>query len=167
MRAGIWLGAVGLSCCLAGLPVAGWGASPEGVTVTGGAAKQVVLTAAELAALPSVTLSVSFKTDRGTMQARFTGPLLWTILANAHAVDPQKPRGQVRQVVTVTGADGYAAAFAAGEISPAFEGKTVILAEQMNGKTLSPAHLRLVVPGDKYGGRSVRDVVGITVTPSS
>jgi DMSO/TMAO reductase YedYZ molybdopterin-dependent catalytic subunit len=39
----------------------------------------------------------------------------------------------------------------------------VILAEQMNGKPLGPDHFRLVVPGDQRGGRSVRDVVSITI----
>ena len=33
----------------------------------------------------------------------------------------------------------------------------------MNGKPLGQFHLRLVVPGDKFGGRSVKDVVSIKI----
>jgi DMSO/TMAO reductase YedYZ molybdopterin-dependent catalytic subunit len=145
------------------LPVTAWGAGPAGITVTGKAGP-VVLSAAQIAKLPSVTLSVSFGTDHGPMRARFTGPLLWTVLTDAKAIDPAKPRKLVPLTAAVTGQDGYVAAIALGEIAPAFEGKNIILAEQMNGKPLGPEHFRLVVPGDKRGGRSVRDVVSIAVT---
>ncbi|MBV9825125.1 MAG: hypothetical protein JO001_05565 [Alphaproteobacteria bacterium] len=37
------------------------------------------------------------------------------------------------------------------------------MAQQMDGKPLGPDHLRAVVPADKRGGRSVRDVVKIEV----
>jgi DMSO/TMAO reductase YedYZ molybdopterin-dependent catalytic subunit len=45
-----------------------------------------------------------------------------------------------------------------GEIDPAFEGKQVLLAYEGDGKAIP---LRLVVPGDKRGGRAVKDVVRV------
>ena len=115
-----------------------------------------------LAKLPAVTVAISFKTDQGAVNGSFTGPLLWTVLLAAPAVTG-KP-DPARQVAKVTGADGYSAVLALGEIAPTLEDKQVVLALAMNGKPLGARHLRLVVPGDRYGPRSVRDVVRIAIT---
>ena len=157
------IGALGVCLCLAAPLASAQTTSPPGITVSTGTGTPVTLTTAQLASLPSVTLSVSFGTDHGPMRAQFTGPLLWTVLSDAKAIDPAKPRSLVPLTVAVTGQDGYVAAIALGEIAPAFEGKKIILAEKMDGKPLGLEHFRLVVPGDKRGGRSVRDVVGIAV----
>ena len=119
---------------------------------------------ADIAALPVVQVSVSFMTAKGQLHAQFAGPLIWAVLVKDGAVDPTKPRRQAGQTVLVTGQDGYAAALAIGEISPDFEGKSVILAESMNGQPLGRGHLRLVIPGDRKGARNVRDVVRIAVS---
>jgi hypothetical protein len=149
------------------LPIrASIGAEPDSVIVTGPGAP-ATLTADEVAKLPTITLNVGFATEHGPRQAVFEGPLLWTVLDHLHAVDPAKPGGQVRQTIVVTGRDGYTATIALGEIAPEFEAKQVILAERMDGKPMD--QLRVVVPGDHRGGRSVHDVVRIaviTVPPS-
>jgi Oxidoreductase molybdopterin binding domain len=133
------------------------------VTIASGGNTPVLLTAMQLAKLPEVTVSVSFGTDHGQFHGTFSGPLLWTVLVDSKAIDPKSPRRHVDEIALITGSDGYAAALALGEIAPVFENKSVILAEQMNGKPLGPDHFRLVVPGDRRGGRSVRDVVSILV----
>ena len=120
------------------------------------------LTDEALAALPSITLPIQFDTEHGPSKATFEGPLLWTVLDHAGALKGPAS-GQVRRSLTITGADGYTAVLGLGEISPAFEGKQVILARSMNGKPLPPGQLRIVVPGDKHGGRSVRDVTQISI----
>jgi len=122
------------------------------------------VTATEIAKLPTVDLSVSFMTEHGEHKAAFSGPLLWDVLTKSGAIDTSKPRETTRQIVTVTGSDNYVAALAVGEISPEFEGKQVILATGMDGKPLEPGHLRVVVPLDKRGGRSVREVIKIEVS---
>ncbi len=127
------------------------------------AGSSTTLTAADIEKLPSNQLKISFGTDHGKLNVAFAGPLLWTVLSAAHAVDPTNPKAAVRDYLLVTGSDGYAAVIALGEIAPAFENKQVILAETLNGAPLGPSHLRLVVPGDARGGRSVRDVVSIAV----
>jgi hypothetical protein len=52
------------------------------------------------------------------------------------------------------------AVLALAEIDPEFEGKQVLLAFRRDGQPM-PGELRLVVPGDRRGGRSARDVVRI------
>jgi len=64
----------------------------------------------------------------------------------------------------ILGRDGYRAVLALAEIAPEFEAKQVILADHIDGKPLDADHLRVVVPLDKRGGRSVGDVVRIEVT---
>jgi len=134
-----------------------------GIVVTGLSGRPAVVTGEALARLPAVRVSISFQTEHGPRHGLFAGPLLWTVLAHAGAIDPSNPRLAVHEVVLVTGSDGYTAALGLGEIAPAFEGKQVILAEAMDGQPLGVGHLRIVVPGDRYGGRAVRDVVRIAV----
>jgi DMSO/TMAO reductase YedYZ molybdopterin-dependent catalytic subunit len=123
----------------------------------------ISLSAADLAQLPTEQVATSFRTEHGTRSASFTGPLLWAVLTKAGAIDPAKPRDAVRQALLVTGSDGYVALIGMGEIAPDFEGKQVILAMSADGKPLEAGHLRLVLPADKRGGRSVRDVARIDV----
>ncbi len=70
-------------------------------------------------------------------------------------------RTRLRRNIVVTGRDGYAVTLALAEIDPEFEGKQVLLAYRRNGQPIEGNTLRLVVPGDRHGGRSVRDVVRI------
>lgn len=152
--------ALGLLCCLAGAPA--FAADPPGITIVGPSG-QTTLTPATLAQLPAVHVDASFIAAGATRHASFDGPLLWTVLDNAHAVARGQPRTQAAQVIVINGADGYVAAIAVGELSPDLGGKQVILADHIDGKPLDAAHLRVVVPGDKHGARDVHDVVRIEV----
>lgn len=155
------LSAMGLAAALlATVPAIAWS---QTVTVQGPSGAPIALSAEAIAVMPSLHLNVSFKTEHGPFRAVFDGPLLWTVLTAVHAVDPAKPRDAVREVVILTGSDGYTAVLALGEISPAFEGKQVLLADRMDGKSLASGQFRIVVPGDQRGGRNVRDVRSITV----
>jgi molybdate transport system substrate-binding protein len=116
-----------------------------------------------LAALKPITQRVGFLTGQGEQQNEWTGPLLWDVLAASGVADAIKPGEQVRLAVRVTGADGYTAVVALAEISPQFAGRPVQLADHLNGALLPDHGLRLVVPGDKRGGRSVREVVRIDI----
>jgi hypothetical protein len=113
----------------------------------------------QFSGLPTVTVTAGF----GGRPASFEGPLLWSVLEKLGAIDAARHRDQVSQAVVVVGRDGYRAVLAVGEIAPEFEAKPVILADRLDGKPLPADHLRVVVPLDKRGGRSVRDVVRIEV----
>ena len=49
------------------------------------------------------------------------------------------------------------------ELDPEFEGKEVLIANTADGRPMADGGLRLVVPGDQRGGRSVHDLVRIVV----
>jgi molybdate transport system substrate-binding protein len=122
-----------------------------------------VISSERIAALPSLTQRVSFITGQGERQGDWTGPLLWDVLVASGAIDPAKPAEQVHLAARVTGADGYTAVIALAEIAPQFAARPVQVADQMNGVAIPDRALRLIVPGDRRGGRSVRDIVRIDV----
>jgi len=113
----------------------------------------------QIAALKPITQHAAVEhADRS-----WTGPLLWDVLVNAGAVDPAKPADAVHLGVHVVGADGWIAVFGLAELSPEFAGKPIQLADQVNGEAIPGSGLRLIVPGERRGGRSVRDVVRIEI----
>ncbi len=142
-------------------PPGGSPGAPAGIVIAAGAASGSLVTPGELASLPTVQLQVPAGSGHGPRS--FEGPLLWTVLDRAGAVDAGRMHGQVRQTVLVTGRDGYVAVLALGEIAPEFEDKQVIVAERADGRPLGAEHLRLVVPGDRHGGRGVHDHTRIVV----
>jgi DMSO/TMAO reductase YedYZ molybdopterin-dependent catalytic subunit len=113
--------------------------------------------------LPRITQRVSFMTGSGEQQNEWAGPLLWNVLGASGVIDGADPREQAHLVVRVTGADGYAAVISLGEISPQLADRPILLADQLNGSPLPDHTLRLIVPGDRLGARSVRDVVRIAI----
>ena len=118
---------------------------------------------AALAHMPSVTTHVSFLTGHGTEAADYTGATLWSVLQQLGLTAGANPRDREKQAIVVAGHDGYAVVLAMAEIDPAFEGKQILLADQVNGQPMPAGEIRLVVPGDRRGGRSVRDVVRIDI----
>lgn len=166
MRGRILAGAVILACVAAAPALSAdptVAAAPAGIVVAREAGPEHVVTADELGALATVQVTVAVEPGHGPPQRSYEGPLLWAVLDHTGAIDAAKVREQVRPTVLITGRDGYRAILALGEITPEFEGKQVIIAERMDGQALGPDHLRIVVPGDKRGGRGVRDVVRIVV----
>src|SRR5262249_48356039 len=109
----------------------------------------------------AITQRARLGNEHGAQESAWSGPLLWTVLTESGAIDLAKPAEQVRLMVKVTGADGYAVTIAAAELSPEFAGRQVQLAGHRDGTKLDLP--RLVVPGEKRAGRSVRDVVRIDV----
>lgn len=112
-----------------------------------------------IAVLPAVTEDAAIEHGEGT----WTGPLLWNVLTDAGVVDPNKPAEQVQLAVKVTGADGWTAVFGLAELGPEFAGKPIQLADRVDGAPIPGQGLRLIVPGEHRGGRSVRDVVRIDI----
>jgi len=86
---------------------------------------------------------------------------LWTLLEKAHPIDEPGKNASLKHTLLITGRDGYAVALALGEIDPHYEGKQIIIAYEGGEPPASISSLRLVVPGDVHGGRSVRDVAKI------
>ena len=135
-------------------------AGPLDLRIGAGATRQ--FTHEELGRYPTTEVEVPTSEGGGTGRARYAGVLLWTLLEAAGLAGMRGP-DRVRQVITVTGQDGYAAVLALGEIDPDLEGKQVIVATSADGRPIGPGTLRLVVPGDRWGGRNVREVVRVEV----
>lgn len=136
----------------------------QAVAITGAVAHPQSLTLDDLHKLPSTTVQVSFLTDKGPMTGSFTGVLLSQVLSNAGVIDAPGKNAYLRHVYMVSGRDGYVVALSQGEIDSRYGGEMAILAFAGDGKTLDAGDgIRLVIPGDKHGGRAVRDVISIEV----
>jgi DMSO/TMAO reductase YedYZ molybdopterin-dependent catalytic subunit len=98
------------------------------------------------------TVETRLRSPRGVTEYVFKGPLLFDY-AVATAMLP--PEGALASQYFVASAeDGFTVAVAMAEVAPDYTSKRVILAIEQNGEPMR-AGLRLVVPGDDLGGRSV------------
>jgi molybdate transport system regulatory protein len=113
--------------------------------------------------LPAERAEVSFQTARGIEKSSYTGVLLWTLLGEAGGIDDSAKGAELRHTISITGRDGYNVVVSTGEIAPDFGGKAAMIAYERDGEEFGDKGLRVVMPGDKHGGRYVRDVVEIEV----
>ena len=144
------------------------GGSSTSFTLSGLVSKPATYGEAALAALPSVTESVTYLAGGSPVSATYTGVSLWTLLNSAGLVtDPTIKNDELRDYVVATGSDGYEATFSLGELDPAFGGSTTVpdlIAYEQDGQPLgSDGFARLVVPGDTAGGRYVSNLVSLQV----
>jgi DMSO/TMAO reductase YedYZ molybdopterin-dependent catalytic subunit len=121
------------------------------------------LDAEALRQLPAESVQVSFQTERGPLTASFTGVRLSALLDQAGGIDDADKSAALHHLVRVTGQDGYWIVISTGEIAPDFGAEPAMIAYQRDGAPLGGTGFRLVIPGDKHGGRSVRDVAAITI----
>ncbi len=121
--------------------------------------------ASDLKKLPQTQENVTYFASGAVVTQFFTGVLLWDLLQYVGIVlDPNVKNDILRKTIVVTGSDGYETVFGAGEVSPNFGGDQIMIAWLANGQPLgSDGPTRIVVPGDKQGGRFVSSIVTITV----
>jgi DMSO/TMAO reductase YedYZ molybdopterin-dependent catalytic subunit len=144
---------------LAILAAPAWAADLQ---LTGPEGQSASLSAADVAALPHVKLAVIIEGKTTT----YDGVPLGQLLARVGVPSGKALHGPaLREVVLVSGRDGYAAAIALAETDPGFRKDQVILADladgQPLGETVGP--YRLVVEGDLRAARCVRMVTSIAV----
>ncbi len=140
-----------------------WSGPSEAPILEGAVKQRLTLDGQLLKSFPPVTINITFETGQGKRSGRYKGALLWSLIESAGLRDTAGKNPGLRHTLLVTGRDGYAVALAFGEIDPHYEGKSVLLAYEEGEPPVSVSALRLVVPGDAHGGRSVRDVVRIEV----
>jgi DMSO/TMAO reductase YedYZ molybdopterin-dependent catalytic subunit len=124
----------------------------------------------DLGGLPQVTLPVVYGSGSGVESAVFTGPRLLDVLDAAGGPKfPPERNAKLRTYVLATGADGYQAVLAWGELDPDFGAQPVLVAWQRDGQPLGEGQgvARLVVPADKRGGRHVATVTRIELRDSA
>jgi len=119
---------------------------------------------------PSTTVWDYFGGGPPARPGEFEGVLLWDLLDDAViAINPAVKNDLGRKYIVVTGTDCYQAVFAMGELDPALGGTdqvTIAYAQWINGHESplgSDGFARIIVPGDKAGARSVRNIAHIQV----
>jgi molybdate transport system substrate-binding protein len=121
----------------------------------------------DLMQLPAETVNVSFQAGQGTTQANFTGTRLLNVFdaAGGAKLPTDGNNAKLRTTVMVTGADGYQVALGWGELDPEFGAAPIMLAYSQDGQPMGDKQgmARLVVPGDKRGGRYVSTVKSIEI----
>jgi hypothetical protein len=118
------------------------------VAVTGAVHHPKHLSVDQLNAMPQRSREVAFGIGAERASHTFRGALLLDVLnAAGPAVNPKVKSDLARFVITVVGADGYAAALAWGEIDPNLENKTVLLATSEAARQASQAPPRQEVAG--------------------
>lgn len=107
---------------------------------------------------------MTFLTKTGPQSGSFQGVLLWDLLNKAGIKSDPNRDGQF-QYVEVTATDCYQVVLALGEINPGFGGEQILVADGENGKPLGSdtGFARLIVPGDKFGGRDTFWITTIKV----
>jgi DMSO/TMAO reductase YedYZ molybdopterin-dependent catalytic subunit len=124
--------------------------------------KEEVLDLEALRAYPPTSVQVSYGTSHGTESAVFVGVPLLALLDAAGLPPADHKSDTLRDYVVVTGSDGYEVVIALAEMLPAFGAQSVLLAYLRDGNPLGASGMaQLVVPGDKAGGRYVRNVTRI------
>ena len=150
-----------------GAAYASAGARPV-LSVGGEVTTPAAYTAAQLAALPQTTATVTV----GGRHVTDTGVLLETLVTNAGPAYPASlvntKNELLRVTVTVRGAGHRRVTFAVGELDVNFGNHPALLALTQNGHRIAP---ELVVPGDRAPVRLVprvsRLTVGIATTPAT
>ena len=126
------------------------------LAVTGDVPTPLTLGASDLAAMPREQAEVS---EQDGEKTTYEGVPLQEILKKAGIPFGRQMRGKaLAGYVLAEAKDGYAVAFSLGELDPDLGGTRVIVANKRDGKPLFEYQgpVRLVIPADKEGARSVR-----------
>lgn len=122
----------------------------------------ILLTFAELRALPHVTVTIH--NPHTSTDETYSGVRLADLLAKMGAPLGNDLHGKaLASYIVATGSDGYQAVLALAEVDPSFHPGEVVVADAMNDRPLE-AHsgpLKLVVTEDKRPARSVRNLTTI------
>jgi DMSO/TMAO reductase YedYZ molybdopterin-dependent catalytic subunit len=114
----------------------------------------------------SQTVDVTYLSGEETVSTSFTGVPLWQVLSAAQPnFNADVRNDKLGMSIVVTASDGYQAVIAWGEIDPETGAQPILVAYAENGAPIADSQggIRLIVPGDKRGGRYVSGVVNISL----
>jgi hypothetical protein len=134
----------------------------QSLQVTRADGTSTTLTAAQLSALPHVTIATK---DHDT-PAQFEGVPVSAVLALAGVQLSNTMRGpRLAEALLVSAADNYQVVFALAEFDPDFSSREIMLADKRDGKPLDAKEgpWRIVAPGDKRPARWVRQVTAFKI----
>jgi DMSO/TMAO reductase YedYZ molybdopterin-dependent catalytic subunit len=139
----------------------------ESFEVTGLVGSPRRFTRDDLAAMSTWTMPVVFAAGQSVQSGTFTGPSLLDVIraAGGPVIDASRNNDRLRKFIVAVGADGYAVVLGWGEIDPEYGAAPVFVAFDRDGEPLGDGEgmARLVVPGDKRGGRHVNRLTRIDV----
>jgi len=147
-------------------------ACPGGVStsfaVSGKVMNRAVFDLNGLEQFPPAQQNVTYFAAGSVVTESFTGVLLWDLMNNSPVkgivTNPNIKNDILHKVVIVTGTDCYQSVFGVGEFDPFFGGSQIMVAYAMDGQLLGDdGFARIVVPGDKAGGRFVSNIASIEV----
>jgi hypothetical protein len=133
------------------------------LTVQTDSGKQVVLSRADLEALPHVKVVAS---EYSSGPVNFEGVTLKSVLEKAGITFGESMKGKrLTTCLLVEAADGYRAVIALPEIDPAFTDKQTLLAFLRDGKPLAEKEgpCRIVIADEKRMARWVRQVTTLRI----
>ena len=137
------------------MPAADIALTIDGVSGRDGVTKPALeLRLADLAAMPRTTVRITLDGKSHT----FEGVLVYEALKRAgQPFGDQLRKAQLVKYALLSAHDGYRTLFALPEFDPAFTAAAALLADRMDGQPLpvNKGPLRLVVPGEKVGARSI------------
>jgi DMSO/TMAO reductase YedYZ molybdopterin-dependent catalytic subunit len=137
------------------LPAADVALTIHGVSGRDGAARPALeLSLADLAAMPRTTVQLTVDAKPHTIE----GVLVYEVLKKAgQPFGDQMRKAQLMKYAVCSAHDGYRALFALPEFDPAFTAAGALIADRMDGQPLPAGKgpLRLVIPGEKTGSRSI------------
>lgn len=138
------------------------------LSVTGSILNPATYVAADLAALPQASESVTYKAAGSPVSATFAGPTIQSVVAAAGVNTNLAARNAiVPYYLTATGSDGYRVVYALGEVDPNFAGggpAPPLVATSVNGGPLGAnGFARTTAPRDIAGGRYDSNLVNLDV----
>jgi len=104
--------------------------------------------------------------DRDGADHIYSGVILSTILQKAGVTLGKDLRGEnLTKYILVEASDGYQVVFALAELDKDFTDRTIILADQVDGKPLAAGDgpFRIIVQDEKKPARCIKQVTGIKV----
>jgi DMSO/TMAO reductase YedYZ molybdopterin-dependent catalytic subunit len=131
-------------------------AEPLKLEISGDVPMPVTLTLTDFASLPRESAEV---TEMDGTKSTYEGVTLQELLKKAGISFGRQMRGKgLAGYVLASAKDGYQVVFAMGELDPGLGGAKILVADKRDGKALFEYQgpIRLVVPADKEGARSVR-----------
>lgn len=138
------------------------GAAAQDLKVTVAGRDSVILTPAEVKALPRAKATITVKGH----PVVYEGAVLHEALLKAGVVSGERLMGRyLNQIVIARAADGYSSILSIAETDPVYRANPVILADTVNGHPLDAREgpYRMVVDGDLRPSRSPRAVVSLEV----
>jgi hypothetical protein len=144
------------------------GGVPKFFSISGQVKKPTIFRLRDLLKFAPAQENVTYFAMGSVVSEEFTGVLLWDLLnkppVGGIVTNPNVKNDILHKVVIVIGTDCYQSVLGAGEFGPFFGGSQIMVAYATGGRSLgSDGFARIVIPGDKAGGRFVSNIAKIEV----